>query len=183
VRRAVLDAAAVLFARNAVSAVSLRDIARSADVHVALITRYFGSREDLIRAVLDDLAARVAEHTVDQPRKQHSFDRDSPLDCWLRILAYWMLTGRDPQAALGIVNPVQAMADVIVEHNGLDPREARIRAAQIFGSALGWRLFEPYLLAAGELGDEPMDDLHDHLTAIHQRVGATPLEPAPHQSL
>ena len=56
-------------------------------------------------------------------------------------------------------------------------------AAQIFGSALGWRLFEPYLITAAGLEDEPLDGLHDELTAIHQRMGSTPMAPAPHQTL
>lgn len=179
----MLDTAARLFAANGVAAVSLRDIAASADVHVALITRYFGSRDDLICAVFDDLADAIAQHILDYPRQQHSFDRDSELGRWLAILGHWMLTGEDPSLALGVSNPVQAMADVIAEHNGLDPREARIRSAQIFGSALGWRLFEPYLIAAGDLRDEPPEFLHDELTAIHQRMGATPLDPAPHEPL
>ncbi len=94
-----------------------------------------------------------------------------------------MLTGQDAADALGVDNPVQSMVDVIVEHNGLDRRAASIRAAQIFGSALGWRLFEPYLITAVGLGDEPLDGRHDELTAIHQRIGSTPLDPAPHQPL
>lgn len=183
VRRAVLDSAAGLFASRGVASVSLRDIAQAADVHLALITRYIGSREDLIRAVFYDLAVEVARHTTDHPRQQHPFDRESALGRWLSILAHWMLTGQDPAIALNVANPVQAMVDVIVEHNGLDEREARVRAAQIFGSALGWRLFEPYLITAAGLEDEPLDGLHDELTAIHQRMGSTPMAPAPHQTL
>ena len=179
----MLTTAARLFAAQGVAEVSLRDIAASADVHVALITRYFGSREGLIRAVFDDLAAAVTQRILDHPREQHSFERESELGQWLVILAHWMLTAQDRELALGVADPVQAMADVIVEHNGLEPRAARVRAAQIIGRALGWRLFEPFLVAAGDLGDEPLDTLHDALTAVHQRIGATPLDSAPHQPL
>ena len=51
VRRAVLDAAADLFARRDVEGVSLRDIAAAADVQLALIGRYIGTRAELIDAV------------------------------------------------------------------------------------------------------------------------------------
>jgi len=51
VRRAVLDAAAALFAQRGVDAVSLRDIAAAADVHVSLIIRYIGHREELVAEV------------------------------------------------------------------------------------------------------------------------------------
>ena len=178
-----MDAAAELFARDGVAAVSLRDVAAAADVHVSLITRYVGTREELIQAVFDQLATAVARDVVERPRQQHSFDRDSSLGRWLAILAHWMLTGQDPGMALGAANPVQAMADVIAGHYGLEPREARIRAAQIFGSALGWRLFEPYLIEAAYLTDESRPDLHDELTDIHRRIAATGFSPAPDQAL
>ncbi len=183
VRRAVLDTAAVLFARSGVAQVSLRDIAAAADVHVSLINRYVGSRETLITAVFDDLASNVARDIVSRPRQQHTFDRDSALGQWLAILAHWMLTDQDVATALGGANPVRAMVDVIGEYSGLEPRAARIRAAQIVGSALGWRLFEPYLVAAADLQGESLADLHDELTAVHQRMGATDLTPAPHRPL
>ncbi|MCB1261014.1 MAG: TetR family transcriptional regulator, partial [Acidimicrobiales bacterium] len=44
VRRAVLDAAAELFGHHGVQATSLRDIAAAADVQLALIARYVGTR-------------------------------------------------------------------------------------------------------------------------------------------
>ena len=64
VRRAVLAAAALLFAERGMDAVSLRDIAAKADVHLALIPRYVGSREELVSAVFDYLSERVAEAVV-----------------------------------------------------------------------------------------------------------------------
>jgi TetR/AcrR family transcriptional regulator, regulator of cefoperazone and chloramphenicol sensitivity len=54
----VLDAAAALFAQRGVDAVSLRDIAAAADVHVSLISRYVGPR--------DELVAEVFRHVSDQ---------------------------------------------------------------------------------------------------------------------
>ena len=47
VRRAVLDAAATLFATRGVAQVSLREVAAAADTHLALIKRYIGNREQL----------------------------------------------------------------------------------------------------------------------------------------
>lgn len=182
-RQAVIDAAARLFARRGVADVALRNIAAEADVHVSLINRYVGSRDDLIRAVFNDLASTVRQYVIDHPREQHPFSRDSALGRWLTILAHWMLSGNDLADALDTANPVQAMADGLVEYNGLSPRDARIRSAQIFGSALGWRLFEPYLIAAAGLEDESITEVHDLLTAIHKRVGATPVGPAPYDPI
>jgi len=55
VRRAVLDAAARLFADYGVAAVSLRDIAARAHLDLSLIRAYIGSRAELVSAVFDDL--------------------------------------------------------------------------------------------------------------------------------
>ena len=64
----MLDAAAALFALRGVDAVSLRDIAAAADVHVALIGRYIGHRDELVaevfRHVSDQLARAVEENPL-----------------------------------------------------------------------------------------------------------------------
>lgn len=62
VRRAVLDEAASLFADRGLDRVSLRTIAAAARVHPALIARYIGGRDDLIRAVFDDLSLAACIH-------------------------------------------------------------------------------------------------------------------------
>ena len=173
VRRAVLDAAADLFAREGVSEVSLRRIADAADVHVALIRRYIGTRDELVREVLDDLSGQVAAEVTDRPLAQISFDRDSAMGRWTRVLAHFSLTGQDRFPSVQF-NPVLALARVIVDAYGLDEDAARLRGAQIVASALGWRLFEDYLIDASELGEVPTQALHDELTALHRRTGATP---------
>ena len=67
VRRAVLDAAASLFATRGVDRVSLREIAATADVHPALIGRYVGSRDELVLVVFDDLSAQVSAAVLEHP--------------------------------------------------------------------------------------------------------------------
>jgi AcrR family transcriptional regulator len=52
-RGRILDAAERLFAQRGIDAVSLREITRVADVNIAAIHYHYGSREGLVRAVLD----------------------------------------------------------------------------------------------------------------------------------
>jgi AcrR family transcriptional regulator len=174
VRRAVLDAAAELSTERGVGAVSLRDIAAKADVQLALISRYVGTREQLIDAVLEDLTDQVAQETVERPREQQGFTAASPVVRWTRMLAYATITDRDLSKITSQFNPVLALAKVAQDSYGIDEEAARIRGAQIVASVLGWRLFERYLLAAGGLEDVDPDVLHDELTALHRRMGATP---------
>ncbi|GAA1843041.1 TetR/AcrR family transcriptional regulator [Asanoa iriomotensis] len=68
-RRAILDAAADLFCRSGYDGAGTRDIARAAGVDARLITRYFGSKEQLFAEVVDELFAKTLlmtpEHTAE----------------------------------------------------------------------------------------------------------------------
>ena len=59
VSAAVLAAAAELFAERGPSATSIRDVAARAKVNHGLVHRHFGSKEKLVGAVLDHLAAEL----------------------------------------------------------------------------------------------------------------------------
>jgi AcrR family transcriptional regulator len=51
-RQAILDAASLRFRREGYDEVGMRDVAGDAGCDPALVSRYFGSKEDLFRAVL-----------------------------------------------------------------------------------------------------------------------------------
>ncbi|MET0494493.1 MAG: TetR family transcriptional regulator [Actinoplanes sp.] len=67
-RRLLLDAAQVRFARDGYSATTVRDIADDAGVNVALISRYFSSKEGLFEACLtgavDELGRAITTETA-----------------------------------------------------------------------------------------------------------------------
>ena len=172
-RRAVLDAAAALFARRGVDAVSLRDIAAEANVHLALIRRYIGKRDKLVVAVFDDLSDQLVHAVLDNPLSAQGHEADTIMGQWVRIASALVIAGR-PLAGRAGFNPVLAMAETLIDAYGLDPKAARLRAAQIVAAALGWRIFEEYLVAAGELKGVPLETLRDELARSARRLGATP---------
>jgi AcrR family transcriptional regulator len=129
VRRAVLDAASALFAARGVDRVSLRDIAAAADVSLALINRYMGSRDELVGAVLDDLSDQVARSLRDTPLQAQDFDPDSALGRFVRVFGALAIAGQPLVGRVGF-NPVLVLAHTIEDAYGLDPQAARIRAAQ-----------------------------------------------------
>lgn len=187
VRRAVLDAAGDLFARFGVTEVTLRDVAAGANVQLGLISRYIGNRDELIRAVFDDLTEALAREVVERPLEQISFERDSVMGRWTVMLTHYAITDPGGPPTGGPFNPMLALAQVVVDNYGQDERSARLRGAQIVASALGWRIFERYLVEAGDL-DLELGVLRDELTAMHRRLGATPWpsppdpEPGPRRS-
>jgi TetR/AcrR family transcriptional regulator, repressor for neighboring sulfatase len=173
VRHAVFEAAADLFALHGIDAVSLRDVAAKADVQLALISRYVGTREQLVLAVFAYLSDQVARVVVENPLSGQGFEPDTVMGKWVRVAGALMIAGR-PVGPSARFNPVRAMATTLEEGYGLDPRAARLRAAQIVAAALGWRIFEAYLIEAGGLGDVPLATLREELARSARRLGATP---------
>lgn len=181
VRRAVLDTAASLFATRGVDRVSLREIAATADVHPALIGRYIGSRDELVVAVFDDLSAQVSAAVLEHPLSGQGFGADTVMGQWARIASALAIRG-DALDGLSEFNPVLAMAATLGEGYGLDPPAARLRAAQIVAAALGWRIFEDYLVTAGRLENVGLETLRDELARSARRLGATPWPSPPDPS-
>lgn len=175
VRRAVIDTAGDLFARNGIAQTSLRDIASGADVNVALISRYVGQRDDVIAAVLDDLGAQVGQFALDHPLQQQGWDADTPMGRWARIVGQLAVDSPELLRS-GEFNPVTALAEVACSGFGLDDSDAKIRGAQIVASAIGWRLLEDYLLDCISPTERSRGELREALTEAHRRLGATPLD-------
>lgn len=87
-RQAILDAARHRFAREGYDGASLREIAADAGVDAALVSRYFGSKEELFVEVLNcapdatelfqgekgDFGERVVAKLLDDPKKEDGFD-------------------------------------------------------------------------------------------------------------
>jgi len=174
VRRAVLDAAEALFVESGVPSVSLREIAAAADVDLALIPRYVGTRAELITLVFDDLSESLARELAERPLAQLSFERDSTLTKWGVVLSYLLESGADLSVTVERVNPVTSLANVFVERFGADPVSARVRAAQVGALSLGWRTFERYFVIAGGLEEIELQALHDEVTAVGRRLGSLP---------
>ena len=173
VRRAVLDSAATLFALRGVDGVSLRDIADDADVNLGLIRRYVGSREDLIKEVFEYVSIQLADSVEEHPLAGQGFEPDTVMGKWVRIAASLSLSGRTLPGP-GHVNPVKAMAHTLSVGYEASDEAARLRAAQIVAVALGWRIFEDYLIEAAELSATPLEQLRDELARTARRIGATP---------
>lgn len=172
----MLEAAGQLFGEQGVEATTLRAVAARANVHPGLITRYLGRRADLVEAVYRQVTAELVADIHDHPLGAHSFERDSTMGRWVVMVTYFAL--RQGPVPEELDNPVTAIAEAIVTHYGADEATARWRAAQVVGSALGWRLFEPQLMAMGSVDPDARLEIRRDLNLLHNIAGSLPLPTA-----
>jgi TetR/AcrR family transcriptional regulator, repressor for neighboring sulfatase len=165
VRRAILEAATELFCTRGPESVSLRDVAQRAGVNHALIGRYVGNRRQLVDEVYTGLAAQVAEEFVRDPLHPLDFAPDAAPQRLFRLLAHLMLGGERP-SRLAEPSPLHALIDSVRSLSGADDETAAIRGAHLAASALGWRLFESFLIVAAGLEDTPIEQIREQ----HQRM-------------
>jgi AcrR family transcriptional regulator len=160
VRRAILEAAAELFSSKGPGNVSLRDVARKAGVNHALIGRYVGNRKQLVNEVYSSLAAQVTEEFVQDPQRPLDYAPSAASQRLFRLLAYLLLSGERP-SHLAEPSPLRALIDSVRSVSGTDDETAAIRGIHLAASTLGWRLFEPFLVAAAGLEDTPIEKIRE----------------------
>jgi AcrR family transcriptional regulator len=172
VRASLIESAAEQFADHGPTAVSVRQVADRAKVNHGLVHKYFGSKEGLLTAVLEELAEEAARHVEEFGGTENleTFYRpDGPVRRHARILAYLILEGRDP-AELKTGFPA---LDALVERfkaSGLRLSEARQRAVQLTALILGWQFFEPFLSAAAGLDSSGTQSRRMLEAAVEQLV-------------
>ncbi|CRZ15911.1 TetR/AcrR family transcriptional regulator [Mycolicibacterium neworleansense] len=150
---AALTAAAELFAERGVSATSIRDIAARSKVNHGLIYRHFGTKEQLVGAVLDHLGARLTT-LLDDGGPADEIERN--MDQHMRVMARALLDGF-PIGRLQTRFPgvTRLLGEVLPRFD--DERMGRFAVANAVALQLGWRFFEPFLKAASGL-DSINDD-------------------------
>ncbi|OBG66129.1 MULTISPECIES: TetR/AcrR family transcriptional regulator [unclassified Mycobacterium] len=160
VAAAILAAATDLFAQRGPAATSIRDIAARANVNHGLLFRHFGTKEQLIGAVLDHLSADVGALLSDEAP---AGELDRALDRQMRVMARALLDGY-PAGQLQTRFPaIAALLDSVLPHHD-DEAEARRAVANALALQFGWRLFAPILRAATGI---------DELTDAEIRMAAT----------
>lgn len=144
VAAAILEAATDLFAERGPAATSIRDIAARSHVNHGLVFRHFGTKEQLVGAVLDHLGANLTallEADTPADEVQRSLDRQ------MRVMARTVLDGypagqlqkRFPNIAT-LLDGVRPLYD--------DEVKARLAVANALALQFGWRLFAPVLRSA-----------------------------------
>jgi AcrR family transcriptional regulator len=155
VAAAILDAATDLFAERGPAATSIRDIAARSKVNHGLVFRHFGTKEQLVGAVLDHLGADLTELL----RSQAAADVvERALDRQMRVMARTVLDGYPAgQLQKRFPNVAELLDNVRPRHD--DETGARLAVANALALQFGWRLFAPILRSATGLDELPDADL------------------------
>lgn len=144
VAAAVLAAATDLFAERGPAATSIRDIAARSNVNHGLVFRHFGTKEELVGAVLDYLGETLSEllHSGAPPDVvQGAIDRQ------MRVMARTVLDGYPAgQLQKHFPNVAELIDRVRPLHT--DDASARLASAHALALQFGWRLFAPILRSA-----------------------------------
>lgn len=156
---ALLESANRMFASMAPSDVSLRAIAREANVNHGLVYRHFGTRDDLV----DRLLAQMSEQWTAQIDANgdpldaiqailgSADDAELGAGSWLRLLAWSLLnvpgTAVDPQQRYATLDRIPPLLRTD------DPEGAAVVVAAALSLVFGWRFFHPYLRPALHLED------------------------------
>ncbi|MEV4122327.1 TetR family transcriptional regulator [Micromonospora sp. NPDC049645] len=128
-RQLLLDAARRRFARDGYAATTVRDIAEDAGVNVALISRYFSSKEGLFEACLRAAGDELGRTTGQTPA-------DRVPEAIARHIADPGAAGLSSQLSLLLRSSGDAGADEI-------RRGVLVRSSEQLAAARGWRPDEP----------------------------------------
>jgi TetR/AcrR family transcriptional regulator, repressor for neighboring sulfatase len=177
----LVSAAAELFAARGPDGVSLREIAARAGLNYGLIHQYVGSKDELLRLVIEQststTAARFAQADgVGEALEllQGPVGADRPQ--YPRLLAWAILQGRDPRELAG---PSPALPQLIAmlpeKGTGDDPGDdladdPRLRAAAIAALTLGWSLFGSFVSHAAGLDDVAPAEAHAAVQSLARRI-------------
>lgn len=171
VEAALIAAGAELFAERGPNAVSVRELAQKARVNPGLVHRYFGSKDGLLGAVLEHLAAEVAT-TVGTPGDARNWAAGGPVDRHWRVLARAILDGHDPATLQDDFPATRRLIEGTRAGSGAEEETARLQIAQVIALNLGWRMFEPFLVAATGL-DRDRSDIDAALLATSRQITGT----------
>jgi len=173
---AVLDSATELLSHRPPSAVTVREIAERAGVSHTLVHRYFGSKNELIRRVLERADLKMLSLVDGHPDARtmvgrvfrDSLQRRLVID----ILAQALIDDvpgeelqRESRVTRRLIREIEAAlsANAGVGSASLDPRLAAAGAVALI---VGWTLFEDWLVHVADLKDREISEIHSGVESI-----------------
>jgi AcrR family transcriptional regulator len=161
---ALIDSAAELFATRGIEGASVREVAAAAGVNHALVFRHFGSKQRLVRVVLDrqldELVAEFRRAGLDPEALAAVGERVANDERLWKLLTRAVLDGEIDfvtERAFPEIETVVATLARAAEAGRLPAEvDARTLLLIVLSGALGWALLEPVLVpTVGTPGETP----------------------------
>jgi TetR/AcrR family transcriptional regulator, repressor for neighboring sulfatase len=166
VAAAILAAATDLFAERGPAATSIRDIAARSKVNHGLVFRHFGTKEQLVGAVLDHLGNKL----TDLLQSGASGDVvERALDRQIRVMARTELDGYPPAQLQRRFPNVAPLLDGVRPLHDTEIG-ARLAVANALALQFGWRLFASTLRSATGLDELTDAELRRAVNAEVARI-------------
>jgi AcrR family transcriptional regulator len=144
---AILDAAGELLVERSPREVTVRDVAERARVNHALVHRHFGTKDDLLRAVL----VRRSE-AFGRAAAEVGVDAESILPLLTQHADYWRILARFVLDAPNLLTADLPAGSMVLARIGADASggdrtaaDAAVAAAVAGSLALGWAVFGAHL--------------------------------------
>ncbi|MGZ4516137.1 MAG: TetR/AcrR family transcriptional regulator [Mycobacterium sp.] len=167
VAAAILEAATDLFAERGPAATSIRDIAARSHVNHGLVFRHFGTKENLVGAVLDHLGANLSALLLNPATPADV--RDRALDRQMRVMARTVLDGYPAGQLQKRFPSVAALLEWVLPLYD-NETDARLAVANALALQFGWRLFAPILRSATGLDGLSDDEIREAARAEVGRI-------------
>ncbi len=178
VKTAILDATEKLLLQRNPNQISVREIAKLANVKHPQIYRHFGSKNNLITAVY----ARSAENVKKVIGKIGELEGN--IGTFFQAveknksrqiaLARAMIDGVDPNLLQNQFSVMQHLLELIKKRQNESESEpkfdARIASAVLTATAMGWILYEPFLLASTGLEKENIGEIKQKVAEILEEL-------------
>lgn len=144
----LVSAARELIKTKPFSEVGVRDIAELADVNHGFVHTWFGSKNDLLLAVVREMAMDAAKKAAEAEPGQMALDVTDPeLQLFIRLVLWLNLEGVNTRKALPELPIVNALEKRYVEIEGMRPDVAHIAAIQTASIGIGGATFAPLITA------------------------------------
>ena len=162
-QEAILRAAAELFAERPPSRVTIRDVAARAGVNHSLVHRHYGTKDNLLRAVMQLGSTDYSKHIDELTDPAEAFragfafaaEGDPVAAATARALLDGTIRPRDGQGYPGMERHIALLQSAIATR-GVESRfPPRVITAAAFALMGGWFLLEESLISSAGLSDMP----------------------------
>lgn len=162
----LITAARQLIKTKPFSEVGVREIAELADVNHGFVHTWFGSKNDLLLAVLREMALETAQVVENAVPGELALDVTSPeIQHFIRLVLWLNLEGVNTRKALPELPIVKAIEKRYIEIDGMRPDVAHIAAIQAASIGIGGATFAP-LIAEDNINVAEVFGLLRHIVGL-----------------